>query len=589
MRLQLGVFIMKGTQKKKLPRRYELVAKKKVEGASYTPRILSDFVAEQILDHIANSKSGTLRLLDPAIGEGELLSSMLRKLSVRRKSNKVEVFGYETDCEAIVHTKNRLLREFPKVRVNFENRDFLESVLEEFNIGSQGHLFQTKSEEDKFDVVIANPPYVRTQIMGASRSKKIAKDFGLSGRVDLYHAFILGIGEVLKPSGIAGVIVSNRFMTTKAGASIRTAIREQFDIIHVWDLGDTKLFNVAVLPAVLLLKGKDDDQEGHSRFTSIYETTGEPLFEACNPIEALDYEGTVQVDDGRNFTVRTGVLNCSHNPNAVWRISTKSTDAWLSEVGKHAWGTFRDIGKVRVGVKTCADKVFIRSDWHKYDEDELPELLRPLTTHHIANRFRALSIDHRRQIVYPHDIIDGKRQAVNLHDFPKTQAYLRQHRDILEGRKYVLEGGRKWYEIWVPQNPAFWDKTKLIFRDISEQPVFWVDKEGSVVNGDCYWLFPEGSSDESLIWLAAAVGNSTFIEKFYDHSFNNKLYAGRRRFMTQYVEKFPLPDPNSRIGKRIIRLAMKNYLAVGTEKEAGLNTELDSLVWQSFGLRVEKI
>ena len=76
---------------------------------------------------------------------------------------------------------------------------------------------------------------------------------------------------------------------------------------------------------------------------------------------------------------------------------------------------------------------------------------------------------------------------------------------------------------------------KLVFRDISEQPTFWLDFEGSVVNGDCYWLTPESQGSDDRLWLAAAVANSTFIESFYDHRFNNKLYAGRRRFITQYV------------------------------------------------------
>ena len=38
--------------------------------------------------------------------------------------------------------------------------------------------------------------------------------------------------------------------------------------------------------------------------------------------------------------------------------------------------------------------------------------------------------------------------------------------------------------------------------------------------------------------LLLAVANSSFITKFYDIAFHNKLYAGRRRFMTQYVKKF---------------------------------------------------
>ena len=74
-----------------------------------------------------------------------------------------------------------------------------------------------------------------------------------------------------------------------------------------------------------------------------------------------------------------------------------------------------------------------------------------------------------------------------------------------------------------------------------------------MVNGDCYWLAPEETGASELLWLAMAVGNSSFIEVFFDHRFHNKLYAGRRRFMTQYVEQFPLPDPSTRSAGEIIQ------------------------------------
>ena len=85
-----------------------------------------------------------------------------------------------------------------------------------------------------------------------------------------------------------------------------------------------------------------------------------------------------------------------------------------------------------------------------------------------------------------------------------------------------------------------------------------------MVNGDCYWLVAEKPGAEDLLWLAAAVGNSTFIEAFYDHRFPNKLYAGRRRFVTQYVEQFPLPDPRSAVTREIIAKARTIYATAST-------------------------
>ena len=88
-----------------------------------------------------------------------------------------------------------------------------------------------------------------------------------------------------------------------------------------------------------------------------------------------------------------------------------------------------------------------------------------------------------------------------------------------------------------------------------------------------------------FLWLALGVGNSSFIEEFYDNNFNNKLYAGRRRFMTQYVEKFPIPNPESEISKAIIELSKRIYDLTDKEDTSALQTELNILVYKAFGLQ----
>ncbi len=298
-------------------------------------------------------------------------------------------------------------------------------------------------------------------------------------------------------------------MTTRSGASVRQALLRSFNIRHVWDLGDAKLFDAAVLPAVLLIEGRNGRKRKTPTFTSIYQTAEPPRQRANDPISALAEEGVIEVADGRNFNIQHGRLDTSGTSDGVWRVATEAVDAWLTRVETHSWGAFRDIGKIRVGVKTCADKAFIRNDWQNMPESERPELLKPLTTHHIARRFKPLIAQRSAQILYPHKVSRGRRHAVDLTKYPRSKAYLDTHRAALESRQYVIEAGREWYEIWVPQNPEAWHRPKLVFRDIAGEPTFRIDLEESVVNGDCYWLICQNSVHADLLWLAAAIGNST--------------------------------------------------------------------------------
>jgi hypothetical protein len=174
---------------------------------------------------------------------------------------------------------------------------------------------------------------------------------------------------------------------------------------------------------------------------------------------------------------------------------------------------------------------------------------------------------------------------VDLERYPISKAHLESHREALTNRTYVIKANRQWFEIWVPHQPNLWKRPKLIFPDISEKPNFWMSLEDELVQGDCYWLAAEDDVKVDLLWLALAVANSRFIEDFYDHSFNNKLYSGRRRFMTQYVEKFPIPDPKTPLSKAIVKTVKRIFDATPSPEAAELADELEHQIHRSFGLK----
>ena len=211
----------------------------------------------------------------------------------------------------------------------------------------------------------------------------------------------MAISRVLSSAGTAGLIVSNRFMTTKSGSRVRDQFLRCFRLRGVWDLGDTKLFDAAVLPAVVVADGGSGRGAAVPSFTSIYETAQPADKRADDPIHALAGKGVLEIQDGRRFRVRHGLLDTNGTSDGVWRIATRRVDDWLATVEKNSWSTFGEIGKIRVGVKTCADKVFIRDDWAEMPEFDRPELLKPLTTHRVARRFKPLAAVKPIHILYP--------------------------------------------------------------------------------------------------------------------------------------------------------------------------------------------
>lgn len=543
--------------------RFAQVSARKATGATYTPHDLAIYVAFQLVSSAVDLLDReVIRVLDPAIGDGVLALALLQVLH-RRSHARVFLTAYETDTSAAAAAHEALQSTFPSAGIEIREIDFLAHV-----------------DTTRYDFAIANPPYVRTQILGADGAGALAARFGLAGRVDLYQAFALQLIHQLTPNGALGLITSNRFFSTKGTAAFRDALRELLSIVRVWDLGDTKVFDAAVLPALLVgrKRGRGAERAEDTEFTSIYAQSTTVATPVSSVVAALEMQGHVSVGD-RVFFVRQGFLHPRHGE--VWRLSSASVDAWLQAVQTKTWRQLGQIGKIRVGVKTTADKVFIRDDWSVMGSDT-PELLRPLITHHVADRYRGRPTT--RQILYPHLDACGRRKVADLAEYPNSAAYLETHRRVLEARQYVTAAGRNWFELWVPQEPSLWSRAKLVFRDITDKPTFWLDTTGSVVNGDCYWMVDETHDNEDVLWLALAVTNSTFIEAYYDRSFNNKLYAGRRRFMSQYVEHFPLPNPSCAVGRDLIALAKRRYDCTDVALHPEQEKAIDDLVWRSFGV-----
>ena len=189
-----------------------------------------------------------------------------------RLRKRVVLYGYETDGNAL-RQAGSVLADAGVGNVVLEQQDFL--ALEGVDLGpKRGH----RSPRDdfgsatlrQFDAVIANPPYVRTQVLGAATAQQLARRFGLTGRVDLYHAFTKAMANVLKPGGVLGLLASNRFLAVKSGASLRRLLRTEFDLEAIYDLGDTKLFAAAVLPVIVVAR-KQGAGNASCVFDRVYE------------------------------------------------------------------------------------------------------------------------------------------------------------------------------------------------------------------------------------------------------------------------------------------------------------------------------
>lgn len=107
-------------------------------------------------------------------------------------------------------------------------------------------------------------------------------------------------------------------------------------------------------------------------------------------------------------------------------------------------------------------------------------------------------------------------------------------------------------------------------------------KGGKIVNGNCYWIVAQNEEEVERLLLIQGIANSKLMTKYHDLVFNNKLYSGRRRYFTQYVERYPLPDITTPIAKEIIALAQSLNESTDREVISQLANTLEIKVAQAF-------
>lgn len=537
------------------------VSKTKQTGATFTPKNLAKFLATKLISLAISEGKTNLSVLDPACGDGALLEAII-EVGEKIISSLV---GYDTNEEYVEKTRSLLTSKASHLELWC--RDFLTVCPNNVD------LFSPESRNEFVDMVIANPPYVRTQVLGAEKAQQLAIDFNLSGRIDLYYPFLMAMTNALKKGGLLGVITSNRFLSTKSGSVIRKFLLDNYDILEVIDLGDTKPFDAAVLPAIFIGRKKANKKlcsQQVGEYMSIYEMEDKNINikKASSIYEILNAKvpGHFSVR-GINYTLKRGRLKHTADRCGVWQMSNEEENAWIETIRQNTSFYVKDRFKVRVGIKSCADNVFICQKWEEAGMPIEKELLKPMISQENIETWH-IDKDSMKPILYPHYTENGKRKVFDLNDFPYAANYLSEYREQLESRGYLVKAGRKWYEYWVPQNPELWTVPKVVFPDISVKPRFCYDESGAVVNGNCYWICAQTEEERRLLLLIEGVANSEVMMKYHDLCFNNKLYSGRRRYLSQYIEQYPMPNPQSGYAQDIIKLVAKiNSLGNVTKRE----------------------
>ncbi|MBA3784850.1 MAG: class I SAM-dependent DNA methyltransferase, partial [Acidobacteria bacterium] len=106
-----------------------------------------------------------------------------------------------------------------------------------------------------FDVVMANPPYIRQELLGRDyKENKLKPNFGevYSGTADIYVYFFARANAMLRTNGVGCFISSNKWLRAGYGEKLRQHLLDQTKFHLVVDFGELPVFNAATFPAIFL-------------------------------------------------------------------------------------------------------------------------------------------------------------------------------------------------------------------------------------------------------------------------------------------------------------------------------------------------
>jgi len=446
-----------------------------------------------------------------------------------------------------------------------------------------------------FDAIVGNPPYIEVKRYKEwmPAQYRYLKENGrfetaAEGKTDISMPFMEQGLKLLRPNGRLGFIIQNRFFKTDYGELARNWLRRNKAVAEIEDFRDLQVF------------------EGRTTYTAIL------ILQKNSP--SLRYLTYPTLDDAQ-----------AGKPGVDYQLEWKDIDAnvWsfdqpeLLEVCRELARKHKTIGEhkklqISVGLQTLYGKLYQfepielrpRVVFGRNGEGEQATLekaaLRPLCRNRAFYPFRKNNAD--AWVIFPYDVANGQAAEIGWKEFkerfPKTAAYLDQHKKQIVKTVEVEKGANRWHLYKYPKNLASQANPKVLFPMTIEDTVATVDLEGNV--------YQDNVNVNSISFAGAALAQLKSIAAVFNSTLFNALArlkaglndAGWRKFNRQYAELVPFPiaiiedkevvKKLSALADQISALQDHSLAAVSEGARSGFRATLESS-WSRLDETVELV
>ena len=274
---------------------------KKSNGQFFTPVSISRFMA-----NFAHSKSGKISILDPGCGTGVLSCALIEKLIQHpKKPNHIKLTLYETDLAVIPFLKQSI--EYLGLFLNkggicfdysIKTDDFITTNAEVLKNDSDPTLFEFQLP-DKYDYVIANPPYFK---LSKNDIKSKTCHCILSGQTNIYALFMAISSKLLKERAQLIFIIPRSFSSGSYFKTFRKYLFSVLDIenIHLFSSRKDTFKQDKVLQETLILSAKPSLKNDKKEYICISSSKGISDLTECKN-RNINYKDVIDIDSNSSI------------------------------------------------------------------------------------------------------------------------------------------------------------------------------------------------------------------------------------------------------------------------------------------------
>lgn len=389
-----------------------------------------------------------------------------------------------------------------------------------------GDFLLSNVDVDRVDFVLGNPPYIRLEALPPELSAAYRRACPtMRGRADIFIGFIERGLRMLRPDGVLGFIVADRWMHNQYGHELRQLIARHFSMDAVVAMHDVDAFEeqVSAYPAITVIRRSDQG-------AAIVATTSRGFDEqqAGRLLRWAD-SGRRELD---HRTIQAARVPTWFDSEMSWPAGNPRTLALVADLERRmppledaSTGT-----RVGIGVASGADSVFLTTDAEAVEPSRLLPLL---MTRDIAHGQADWSGTY---LVNPWH--DGR--LVDLGEYPRLAEYLEVNSAVIRARHVAQKSPARWYRTIDRVEPGLLERDKLVVPDLKAylQPV--LDRGQTYPHHGLYFITSESWDLEVLGGLLLSD-----IAELFVATYCVKMRGGCYRFQAQYLRRIRVPPIGS--------------------------------------------